>query len=63
MTKKLSKKQKEINKIARNCIKYILSEEGKAELKRVMEEAHKRTEEMRKSQEVTWEMMNTPVTI
>lgn len=60
MKKKLSKRDQ---KIVKNCIRYIRSKEGQAELKRVIDEADERTKKLRESQKVTWEMMNTPMTV
>lgn len=61
MKKKLSKR--EVDKTVRDIKKFLRSKEGQKGLVEVILAAQRRTDELRESQKVTWEMMNTPMTI
>lgn len=59
----MTKERREIERIAKQAIAWIISPEGQAELKRVMDESEERCERMRELHKVDWRKMQEPCTI
>lgn len=64
MAVKLTKaKQREVDKCAKACIKFLRSKKGQAELAEVMKRAQETTDRLREIQKVPWWKMHEPMTI